>query len=488
MEFRRAAELDLRAQYELFVAAEVELWHRHGLPWSAAPFQAWSQLHRHLLAEDGERSFVALDGERLVGFSAALVRGATWFLAALFVSPEYQGRGVGRDLLDRSWAGDYRSRMTITASIQPVSTGMYARRGLIPTTPILTLSGAPRCALPDGLQAIPPEPEALATLDRSAYGFDRAADHRFWAERAAHANLWLLAGEPMAYAYVDSQGLIGPSPAVTVQRPHWPCERNSPVGNRDLQRFCCRLPRPAWSRPRWRAAFGSPVRLAYSWSAAAPIHLRPWRSQAIGCSEAAKRGTGRQLRHPASTNDDHLRRTSASRSHHAARTPAPGLRRACGAPGSSEGDPEGDQGRAGSRAWPRRAAARGGPYRPAAGPAGLGAVGAGAAQRLAVDRHRPSPSVGTVAVGQPAPIAAATQRARTGWGASVAHSAIAAIDWAPAKPAAAAGTRMAASGCRRPGAGPGVGDGGQVGAQVWCLGRSQRISVAQCGQAGWDRG
>jgi GNAT superfamily N-acetyltransferase len=210
MEFRRAAELDLGAQYELFVAAEGELWHRHGLQWSAAPFQAWSQPHRHLLAEDGERSFVALDGARLVGFSAALARGATWFLAALFVSPEYQGRRVGRDLLDRSWAGDYRSRMTITDSIQPVSTGMYARRGLIPTTPILTLSGAPRCALPDGLEAVRPEPEALATLDRGAYGFDRAADHRFWGERAAHANLWLLAGEPIAYAYVDRQGLIGP--------------------------------------------------------------------------------------------------------------------------------------------------------------------------------------------------------------------------------------------------------------------------------------
>jgi hypothetical protein len=100
--------------------------------------------------------------------------------------------------------------MTITDSIQPVSTGMYARRGLIPTTPILTLSGAPRCGLPDGLQAVPPEPEALATLDRGAYGFDRAADHRFWGARAAHATLWLLAGEPIAYSYVDRQGLIGP--------------------------------------------------------------------------------------------------------------------------------------------------------------------------------------------------------------------------------------------------------------------------------------
>ena len=142
LEFRRAAEIDLRAQYDVFVAAEGELWHRHGLQWSAASFEAWRAPHRHLLAADGERSFVALDGERLAGFSAALARGDTWLLSALFVAPDYQGRWVGRDLLDRSWAGNnYRRRMTITDSIQPVSTGMYARRGLIPTTPILTLSG-----------------------------------------------------------------------------------------------------------------------------------------------------------------------------------------------------------------------------------------------------------------------------------------------------------------------------------------------------------
>jgi GNAT superfamily N-acetyltransferase len=210
VEFRRAVEPDLRAEYEVFVAAQGELLQRHGLQWSASPFQDWSAPHRHLLTEDGERSVVALDGERLAGFSAALVRGDTWFLSALFVSPEYQGRRVGRDLLDRSWAGDYRRRMTITESIQPVSTGMYARRGLIPTTPILTLSGVPRCDLPAGLEAVPPEPEALATLDHAAYGFDRAADHRFWRQRAAQANLWLLAGEPIAYAYVDRHGLIGP--------------------------------------------------------------------------------------------------------------------------------------------------------------------------------------------------------------------------------------------------------------------------------------
>jgi hypothetical protein len=176
LEFRRAAELDLRAEYDLFVAAEGELWHRHGLGWTAAPFQDWSAPHRHLLTEGGERSFVALDGERLAGFSAALARGDTWFLAALFV----------------------------------VSTGMYAWRSLKPTTPIPTLSGAPRCELPAGLEAVPPESVALATLDGGAHGFDRAVDHRFWGARAAQANLWLLAGEPIAYAYIDGQGLIGP--------------------------------------------------------------------------------------------------------------------------------------------------------------------------------------------------------------------------------------------------------------------------------------
>jgi hypothetical protein len=108
---------------------------------------------------------VALDGERLAGFSAALARGDSWFLSALFVLPQYQGRRVGRELLDRSWAGEYGARMTITDSIQPVSTGMYARRGLIPTTPIFSVSGSPTADLPPDLEAVVPEPEGLAALD-----------------------------------------------------------------------------------------------------------------------------------------------------------------------------------------------------------------------------------------------------------------------------------------------------------------------------------
>jgi hypothetical protein len=111
-------------------------------------------------------------------------------------------------------------------------------------------------------------------------------------------------------------------------------------------------------------------------------------------------------------------------------------------------------------------------------------VAFGAAQGLAVDRHRPPPMplgwmAWVVAVGEPGSehrrqrgwvhagkrpadgglgrhdppagaVAAGAERSRTGWGVSVAHSAIAVTDWAPATTAAAAMARIVASGWRRP--------------------------------------
>jgi hypothetical protein len=70
----------------------------------------------------------------------------------------------------------------------------------------------------------------------------------------------------------------------------------------------------------------------------------------------------------------------------------------------------------------------------------------------------------------------APSAARTGWGASAAHSAIAVIEQAPASTAAAA-TR-----------GSRVGDAGQVGEQVRSLGFLERVGIAQRVKTRWDRG
>ena len=100
--------------------------------------------------------------------------------------------------------------MTITDALQPVSTAIYARRGLIPATPILRFEGQPRGTAPEQLEPAVPDPDALRLLDQAAYGFDRAVDHALWKQTAETATLWVAGGAPAAYSYVSATGLIGP--------------------------------------------------------------------------------------------------------------------------------------------------------------------------------------------------------------------------------------------------------------------------------------
>lgn len=208
--FRPAAEHDLEAEYRVFLAAEGELWRRHGFDWPAPAFEAWAPVHRHLLREDGTRAFVAADRGEVVAFAAALARGDAWYLSALFVRPDRQGCGIGGGLLDRVWPGTFARRMTVTDSFQPLSNGLYARRGLIPTTPILWLGGIPGADVPDALRPQPADGAALARIDRTAYGFDRTCDHGHWRETKGAPTLWARDGRPLGYAYTAASGLIGP--------------------------------------------------------------------------------------------------------------------------------------------------------------------------------------------------------------------------------------------------------------------------------------
>jgi GNAT superfamily N-acetyltransferase len=209
VEFRPATEADLEAEHQVFGAAEGELYRRYSLPWADPPLEWFTRIHRHLLRHDGDRLFVAEDAGRVVAFSAGFTRDDTWFLSAMFVVPAYQGRGIARWLLDLSWRGGERERrITITDAIQPVSNTIYARRGLIPATPILWLSGQVRAGQPPRLEAAATEPGPLAAIDRASYGFDRTPDHAHWGE-TAQGTLWLRGGEPAAYSYAGP-GRIGP--------------------------------------------------------------------------------------------------------------------------------------------------------------------------------------------------------------------------------------------------------------------------------------
>lgn len=212
MEYRPARPQDLPELYGVFRAAVEDLFGRHAFEPPRPPEEVFVRQHRHLLDHDSERFWVAEENHRPVGFGAALVRDDTWFLSALFVAPDRQAAGVGKELLHRAWDADragIRRRLTIVDAIQPISTGMYSRAGLLPVAPLLNLAGEPNGKAAADLEPAGVDEGALALLDSAAYGFDRALDHVFW-RRDARVTLWLRKGDPVAYGYRWPGGRIGP--------------------------------------------------------------------------------------------------------------------------------------------------------------------------------------------------------------------------------------------------------------------------------------
>ncbi len=193
----------------MFCRAEGGLRLSHGFAWVDPPFGWFAPIARHLLAIDPDRCHVAEAGGQVVGFSAAFVRDSVWFLAALFIHPDHQGQGIGRALFELSARDAPPGRITITDAIQPVSNALYARYGIIPTTPLLLFEGRPSVEGPILLEPDRPRPGELKMLDRAGYGFERTVDHDYW-QRQRRCTVWRRDDAPIAYAYRALTGSIGP--------------------------------------------------------------------------------------------------------------------------------------------------------------------------------------------------------------------------------------------------------------------------------------
>lgn len=223
------------------------------LPGETGPLR---RILAHLLATDPDRFWVALRGAEgeatVVGFASASVRDGLWFLAMLFVLPGSQGHGIGSALLDRAQAGrdvdpggpavpgpdapldcGIHTWGMCTDTAQPISNGVYARRGMLPRLPIWRLAGEPRRwsalpVLPPSLEAVPFDalaakghdgPRRLAeivdALDREVLGVTRQADHEFL-RRDGRTGLLVRerSGRALGYVYGSGSGRLGPVAAL----------------------------------------------------------------------------------------------------------------------------------------------------------------------------------------------------------------------------------------------------------------------------------
>ena len=246
---RRAGELTYRPARPDELGASAEIWRtsindyirplgQHEIPPESNQVL---RLFAHLRSTDPDRFVVATQpdggGERVVAFASAVARERLWYLSMLFVLPELQGVGVGRELLARVLPADGDSvRSTATDSAQPVSSALYATYGIVPRMPLLNLVGLPERpdafgSLPSGITPVAFERVAdgsetggmpaagshdgllrlLDGLDREIVGVAHPQDHRYLRTEGRHG--WLYCGPdgtPLGYGYAGESGRLGP--------------------------------------------------------------------------------------------------------------------------------------------------------------------------------------------------------------------------------------------------------------------------------------
>ena len=220
--YRPACAEDLHRADALVVDSINDLTERHGF--GAIATAGPPQFLAFSLKDDPEGLWVAEDGGEMLGFAFSWVCGDLWFLAQLFVAPGQQGRSIGQELIKRTLLhadklGASR-RALITFAFNRVSQGLYIRHGLFPRAPVYNFSIA-RERLADHLQDAPLRAEpighsasqlrSLAAIDSVALGASREKHHKYLiADNETKGVLLYDAGQCAGYAYISSNGHIGP--------------------------------------------------------------------------------------------------------------------------------------------------------------------------------------------------------------------------------------------------------------------------------------
>jgi GNAT superfamily N-acetyltransferase len=211
---RPMTDADVAPAGEIQVAAFIDLDRRVGIEPRPVTDAVWPRIHtriRHFVVNDPAGSWVAVDGDMVIGCALALKREGLWGLSLLVVDPSVQSAGTGRKLLDASLTyAEGCDRAVILSSSDPRAIRSYATSGFT-LYPQVEGNGEPdRSALPalhgrvrDGSVA---DVDLADDIDRAVRGAARGPDQ----VRLATDMTMFIADDVdgRGYAYVRSDGEI----------------------------------------------------------------------------------------------------------------------------------------------------------------------------------------------------------------------------------------------------------------------------------------
>jgi GNAT superfamily N-acetyltransferase len=225
----RPARLDdLKPAMAIVVEAFNDVNRRHGtqdfVAGMGTGFAAFS------LNDDPAGLWVAEEKCEIIGFGFSWTADGLWFLADLFVRPQWQATGIGRVLLrhtlDQADASRADIKALITFAFNRASIGLYMRQGVFPRIPLFKLACPPSKFSPRSVPTAlrmkhigPDDLAGLETIDRSTLGFGRGKHHLYLTadERNVGLIFFDARGRPAAYAYVSADGHVGPVAASSTE-------------------------------------------------------------------------------------------------------------------------------------------------------------------------------------------------------------------------------------------------------------------------------
>jgi GNAT superfamily N-acetyltransferase len=210
---RRATADDIRPAFDVSMAAMSDLFARQGDPAGIDPPSFWPQLEPLLvhLAATAAEWWVAIDEAdgALVGYARSIERGGLFELSELFVRPDRQSAGLGRQLVERAFPDGRGDVRLVLATTDVRAMARYYAAGTVGRFPIAELGGTPRASVGAGdLEPVPlthhliPE---LAAVEEAVIGFSRNDDYE-WLIEHRDGHLYRREGRAIGFAFISADG------------------------------------------------------------------------------------------------------------------------------------------------------------------------------------------------------------------------------------------------------------------------------------------